>query len=312
MKTRVYIDGYNLYFGCLKGTPFKWLDPVSLIETLLVRSGAPESALDELAVKFFTAEISERAASDRSSLNDQRSYHLALNNHCSNRLQTIKGNYSIDKTKFPKVEHDERGKEKEPRSSERVKIWKMEEKQSDVNVALEAVYDAVTDLTLEHIVFVTNDTDIIPALRKIQHHNELKLRKPVKIGLIIPTRKSDTERKGNKSLKDCADWTIEYIHDEELQAARLPCRVFGPRKTASKPISWFKNSEKVQEILNLLSQKGIEGSVPKAWKWLERPLHPADGLENIEGIPAELMDDDTALEIIHQHAKAYADYKKRS
>lgn len=55
MKTRVYIDGYNLYFGCLKGTPFKWLDPVSLIETLLVRSGAPESALDELAVKFFTA-----------------------------------------------------------------------------------------------------------------------------------------------------------------------------------------------------------------------------------------------------------------
>jgi 6-hydroxy-3-succinoylpyridine 3-monooxygenase len=174
MKTRIYIDGYNFYFGCLKGTSFKWLDPVSLIEILLVRSGAPESILDELAVKFFTAEISERAVSDRSSLNDQRSYHLALNNHCSNRLQTIKGNYSIDKTKFPKVEQDERGKEKEPRSSERVKIWKMEEKQSDVNVALEAVYDAVTDLTLEHIVFVTNDTDIIPALRKIQHHNELK------------------------------------------------------------------------------------------------------------------------------------------
>lgn len=46
MRTRVYIDGYNFYFGCLKGTPYKWLDPVSLIETLLVRSGAPESILD--------------------------------------------------------------------------------------------------------------------------------------------------------------------------------------------------------------------------------------------------------------------------
>lgn len=312
MKTRVYIDGYNFYFGCLKGTSYKWLDPVSLIEILLVRSGAPESVLDELAIKFFTAEISERAASDSSSLNDQRAYHLALHNHRQGRLQTVKGNYAIDKTKFPKVELGESGKEKEPRFSERVKIWKMEEKQSDVNVALEAVYDAVTDLTLEQVVFVTNDTDIIPALRKIQSHNALKQRSPVKIGLIIPMRKGDSERQGNKSLKDFADWTIEHIHDEELQAAQLPCRIFGPRKTALKPISWFRYPERVQEVLNTLSQKGVEGNIPKAWKWLERPLHPADGLENIEGIPAEFMDDDTALEIIHQHAQAYADYKKRS
>lgn len=311
MKTRVYIDGYNFYFGCLKGTPYKWLDPVSLIEILLVRSGAPESVLDELAIKFFTAEISERAASDSNSLNDQRAYHLALHNQRQDRLLNIKGNYSIDKAKFPKVELDERGKEKEPRFSERVKIWKMEEKESDVNVALEAVYDAVIDLTLEHIVFVTNDTDIIPALRKIKYHNELKLREPVKIGLIIPTRKSDTERKGNKSLKDFADWTIEHIHDEELQAAQLPCRVAGA-KSALKPVTWFKYPEKVQDILNTLSQKGIEGSVPKAWKWLSQPLHHADGLENIEGIPADLMDDEIALDIIYQHVQAYADYKKRS
>ena len=23
-----YIDGYNLYYGLLKGTPYKWLDPI--------------------------------------------------------------------------------------------------------------------------------------------------------------------------------------------------------------------------------------------------------------------------------------------
>lgn len=287
------------------------MDPVSLVEILLVRSGAPESVLDELAVKFFTAEISERAASDSCSLNDQRTYHLALYNHRQGRLQTVKGNYSVDKTKFPKVELDERGKEKEPKFSERVKIWKMEEKQSDVNVALEAVYDAVTDLTLEHIVFVNNDTDIIPALRKIQSHNALKQRSPIKIGLIIPMRKGDSERQGNKSLKDFADWTIKYIHEEELQMSQLPCRVAGA-KSVIKPVSWFKYPEKVQNILNILSQKDVEGSVPKVWKWLECPLHHADGLENMKGIPADWMDDEIALDIIHQHAKAYADYKKRS
>ena len=24
--TNVYVDGFNLYYGCLKGTPHKWLD----------------------------------------------------------------------------------------------------------------------------------------------------------------------------------------------------------------------------------------------------------------------------------------------
>jgi len=29
MRTRVCVDGFNLYYGALKGTPFKWLDPVN-------------------------------------------------------------------------------------------------------------------------------------------------------------------------------------------------------------------------------------------------------------------------------------------
>ena len=34
-KTRVYIDGYNLYYGLLKGTPWKWLD-LELFSRVLV------------------------------------------------------------------------------------------------------------------------------------------------------------------------------------------------------------------------------------------------------------------------------------
>ena len=30
MRTRVYIDGFNLYYGAVKGTSFKWLDLVEL------------------------------------------------------------------------------------------------------------------------------------------------------------------------------------------------------------------------------------------------------------------------------------------
>ena len=35
LRTIVYIDGFNLYYGQLKGTPYKWLDPVALFQRVL-------------------------------------------------------------------------------------------------------------------------------------------------------------------------------------------------------------------------------------------------------------------------------------
>ena len=29
-RTIVYIDGFNFYYGAIRGTQYKWLDPVSL------------------------------------------------------------------------------------------------------------------------------------------------------------------------------------------------------------------------------------------------------------------------------------------
>ncbi|MCC4821300.1 NYN domain-containing protein, partial [Vibrio lentus] len=72
---------------------------------------------------------------------------------------------------------DKNGKEILPKDSSRVKVWKLEEKKSDVNVAVEAVFDALTDPELEQIVFVTNDTDILPALEKIKAFNDISERK---------------------------------------------------------------------------------------------------------------------------------------
>ena len=32
MKTIVYVDGYNFYFGVLRSTPYKWLDIVDIMK----------------------------------------------------------------------------------------------------------------------------------------------------------------------------------------------------------------------------------------------------------------------------------------
>ena len=38
LRTRVYIDGYNFYYGCLKGTSHKWLDLVKLFKDKILPS----------------------------------------------------------------------------------------------------------------------------------------------------------------------------------------------------------------------------------------------------------------------------------
>ena len=30
MKTNVYVDAFNLYYGCCKNTPYRWLDIAQL------------------------------------------------------------------------------------------------------------------------------------------------------------------------------------------------------------------------------------------------------------------------------------------
>ena len=51
MRTIVYIDGFNLYYGCLKNTPYKWLNLEKLFMQLL------DKKHKIIAVKYFTARV---------------------------------------------------------------------------------------------------------------------------------------------------------------------------------------------------------------------------------------------------------------
>ena len=52
ITTAVYVDGYNLYYGRIRNTCFKWIDVVRLFEILL----HDQNPTHELAhVHYFTA-----------------------------------------------------------------------------------------------------------------------------------------------------------------------------------------------------------------------------------------------------------------
>ncbi len=53
MKTNVYVDGFNLYYGCLKNTPYRWLDIAELCRLML-----PKDHINQ--IKYFTALVSAR------------------------------------------------------------------------------------------------------------------------------------------------------------------------------------------------------------------------------------------------------------
>ena len=52
MKIHVYVDGFNLYYGAVKGTPYRWLDPRSLVQKLVKRHH------HLIKIKYFTARVS--------------------------------------------------------------------------------------------------------------------------------------------------------------------------------------------------------------------------------------------------------------
>ena len=58
MRTWVYVDGFNLYYGALKGTPHKWLDLAALARQVLPATHTVEK------IKYFTARVSGAADPD--------------------------------------------------------------------------------------------------------------------------------------------------------------------------------------------------------------------------------------------------------
>ncbi len=50
-KAIVYIDGFNLYYGLLKGTPWRWLDLGAFADRLVGKHH------EVIAVRYFTARI---------------------------------------------------------------------------------------------------------------------------------------------------------------------------------------------------------------------------------------------------------------
>jgi 6-hydroxy-3-succinoylpyridine 3-monooxygenase len=263
LRTRVYIDGYNLYYGCLKNTPDKWLDLRALITRVVTnvpyeQNGAPVSyEFRAPSIKYFTAPILSAFARSEDSVACQSQYHAALRAHLGNDIEIITGFHDARPTRaHVRIEGKAAGK------CPVVDIWKLEEKQSDVALALHAFCDAVLD-EIDQIILMTNDSDFVPAMQMIRQHTSVVL------GLIVPVREGDGRSRVNRELNKHAHWTRSHILDTEFAASQLPPMVRLENGAVHKPLSWYPCPGLLIPAYD--EAKRFKGSNGAARRWLNEP-----------------------------------------
>jgi NYN domain len=164
-SVNIYVDGFNLYYGALKDTPFRWLD----IQTLC-RKLVPRNPINR--IRYFTAVVSARD-SDPHGPARQDAYLRAL--RAVGGVDIHLGRFQQSKVRLPLAEPaDDRRRMAE--------VIKTEEKCSDVNLASYLLLDAFRKES-DIAVVVSNDSDLGEPIRiMIQELN-------VPVGLVNPHAK---------------------------------------------------------------------------------------------------------------------------
>ena len=148
--TNVYIDGFNLYYRALKDTPFSWLDPRKLAETLF-----PSDSI--LRVCYFTARLDVRP-SNPGQAQRQLIYLRALATQPG--FDSYFGVFRSGVKRRPLVEPV-------PGLPTHVLVRDSEEKGSDVNLATRLLVDGFNG-KYEQAVVVSNDADFAAAMRYVR------------------------------------------------------------------------------------------------------------------------------------------------
>jgi len=207
MKTNVYVDGFNLYYGCLRGTPYKWLD-VSAV----CRKVFPKNQIHR--IRYFTARV--RATRDDPLKPERQATYIRA-------LETIP-NLSVHYGHF--LSH--------PRSMplanplldgpQTVDVIYTEEKGSDVNLASYLLFDAFQH-DYEVALVVSNDSDLVEPIRIVQE----KLGLPVYV--LNPHRNPSSALR--KTAKD-----YRRIRRGTLKACQFPRTLRDRYGTFAKPDCW--------------------------------------------------------------------------
>jgi uncharacterized LabA/DUF88 family protein len=207
MAAIVYIDGFNLYYGAVKGTRHKWLDLESLCRRLLPKD-------DIELVRYFTARITARPDDPQQAVR-QETYLRALATFP--KIELHFGHYVTRPTRMA-LAHP-------PASGARtVEVLKTEEKGSDVNLATYLLLDAAQG-RCDTAVVVSNDSDLAEPVRIAAAEFG------VRVGVVNPHPKQYRSRQLQGTF-------FKQLRRSVLAACQLPATLTDERGEIRKPRAW--------------------------------------------------------------------------
>lgn len=144
----VYIDGFNLYYGCLKATPCRWLDLGAFSRAVVPRRYTIQD------IKYYTAKV-KPLPHDPHAKARQDFYLRAL--RTVPNLSIYYGFFLTNQVRMPLATPT-------PGGPTTVRVIKTEEKGSDVNLACHLVVDAY-EKNCDAAFVISNDSDLVEPIR---------------------------------------------------------------------------------------------------------------------------------------------------
>lgn len=211
MIANVYVDGFSLYFGSLKGTAYKWLNIGKLCDEMY-----PEISIKR--IRYFTAKVHPRR-DDPGVQDRQKTIRRAL--LTIPNLSIVYGRYESHYVRLPSGVDYRRG------IVNFVEVFKIEEKGSDVNVASYMMDDAYRR-EIEVAILISNDTDLLAPVKFLKGRG-------IKVWMFSPTTRPD--RTPAYLLTNCAD-RVDEITVEQLRDCQFQTNLEDNNGSFSKPSSW--------------------------------------------------------------------------
>lgn len=207
MTTNVYVDGFNLYYGCLKNSPHRWLNLAELCRLML-----PKDTIHQ--IRYFTARVSARP-NDPDQPIRQQTYLRAL--ETIPNLTITYGSFLTHTVSMPLANA-------KPGQSTYADVICTTEKGSDVNLATYLLFDAFRN-DCDVAVIISNDSDLREPVRIVTQ----ELGK--KVGVINPHKHPSRE------LVQYATF-VKQIRQGVLRASQFPASLTDQNGTFHKPQSW--------------------------------------------------------------------------
>lgn len=212
-RTMVYVDGFNLYYGVLKDSPYRWLDVRALCEKFLRRHQRI------VGIKYFAARVKERPDNPGQQVR-QQAYLRALE---------LTADLEVHYGTFLTHEAD-RCLARPPSSGSPIRtIIETKEKGSDVNLASHLLIDRFR-ARFDLAVVVSNDSDLAMPINFV--------REEFPVGILNPHRKRSFDLSPQKLPHGCFYKKIKRGH---LADCQLPERLEDQHGTISKPPSWAED-----------------------------------------------------------------------